>query len=165
MLDDALANAERQIESAVGGVTLLEMLDDAQRVKVVVEAAAMKAEAAVQRTLSSVTEGRMADVVNERKRLRQIFVQAKRGGGGAGDLSDFNGVGEAAAKVIGGAAGEHLRLPCEPAKGAGLHDALAIALEGRARGAEGRGIDAGQKEIVRISGDRASMEIDCHSQI
>ena len=107
----------------------------------------------------------MADVVNQRQRLRQIFVQAKRGRNGAGDLRDLNRVGQAAAKMIGGAAGKYLRLPRESPEGAGLHNALAITLKGRARRTDRRGIDAGQKEIVRISGDRASMEIDCHSQI
>jgi hypothetical protein len=67
--------------------------------------------------------------------------------------------------MVGGPAGEYLRLPRETPEGTGLHNALAITLEGRTRGTERRGIDAGQKEIVRISGDRASMEIDCHSQI
>jgi hypothetical protein len=67
--------------------------------------------------------------------------------------------------VIGGAAGKHLRLPREPPEGTGLHDPLPVTLEGCARWAERRGVDASQKEIARISGDRASMEIDCHSQI
>jgi hypothetical protein len=106
----------------------------------------------------------MADVMHQRKRLGKIFVQAKSGGCGTGYLRDLNGVGETAAKVIRGAAGKYLRLACEPPEGAGLHDAFTVTLKGCARGAEGRGIDARQKNIVRISGDRAPMEIDCHSQ-
>jgi hypothetical protein len=74
-------------------------------------------------------------------------------------------VSQAAAKVIGGTASKYLRLARETPEGTGLHNAFAIPLEGRARGTEGRGIDAGQKEIVRISSDRAPMEIECHSQI
>jgi hypothetical protein len=66
--------------------------------------------------------------------------------------------------MIGGPAGKYLRLPCEAPEGTGLHNALAIPLEGRTRGTNRRGIDASQKKIVRISGDRASIEIDCHSQ-
>jgi hypothetical protein len=107
----------------------------------------------------------MADVVNQRKRLREIFVEAKRGRDGAGDLCNLDGVGQPAAKVVGGAAGKDLGLPREAPEGARLYDALAIALEGRAGGADGRRIDASQKKIGRISGDRASMEIECHSQI
>ena len=38
VLDDALAHAEGQVESAEGGVALLEILHDAQRMQVVIEA-------------------------------------------------------------------------------------------------------------------------------
>jgi hypothetical protein len=107
----------------------------------------------------------MADVVNQRKRLRQVFVQAKRGRNRPGDLRNLNRVGQAAAKMIGRPAGKYLRLARQPPEGTGLHNALAIPLEGRTRGTQRCRIDAGQKEIVRVSGDRASMEIDCHSQI
>ena len=43
VLDDALADAEGEIEAAMGGVALLEVLDDAEGVEVVVEAAAVAA--------------------------------------------------------------------------------------------------------------------------
>jgi len=112
-----------------------------------------------------VSKGWMADVVNQRKRLRQIFVQAERGGNGTGDLRDLHGVGETAAKVVGGTTGKDLGLPCQSPKGTGLHDALAITLKRRTRGTDRCGIDAGQQEIVPISCYCASMEIDCHRQI
>ncbi len=41
VLDDALAHAERQVQSAMRGVALLKVLDDAQRMQVVVEAPSM----------------------------------------------------------------------------------------------------------------------------
>jgi hypothetical protein len=50
--------------------------------------------------------------------------------------------------MVGRPAGKYLRLPRETPEGPGLHNALAISLEGRTRGTERRGIDAGQKEIV-----------------
>jgi hypothetical protein len=165
VLDDAFTNAQRQIEPAMRGVPLLEVLDDTQSVEVVIEAPPVTLETAVQCALPGMPKGRMTDVVNQRKRLGQIFVQAKRGGNRPGDLRNLNRVGQAAAKVIGGAAGKHLRLPRKAPEGASLHDALAIPLKGRACRTDRRGIDASQKEIARISGDRASMEIDCHSQI
>jgi hypothetical protein len=151
----------------MGGVALLEVLDDAEGVEVVVEAAAMKAEALVQGALAGVAEGRMANVVDEGKGLGKVFVEAEFGGSGAGDLGDLDGVGEAAAKVVGGSAGEDLRLAGEAAEGAGLHDALAIALERRPRGT-GRRVDAGQKWVIRIiraGGDRAEMQIGGHGLI
>ena len=143
-------------------VTLLKMLDDSQRVDVMVEAPPMTLEAAVQCALAGMPKWRVADVVNQRKCLRQVFVQAKRGGGPTCDLRDLNRVSKATAKVIGGTTGKDLGLAREPPEGAGLHDALPVTLKGCARGTERRRIDAGQQEIVRISGDRASMEIDCH---
>jgi hypothetical protein len=165
VLDDAFTDAERQIEPAMRGVTLFKVLDDPERVEVVVEAPAMTLEAMVQCTLTGMPKWRVADVVNQSKRLRQIFIQSKRRGNGPGNLRNLNGVGQAAAKMIGGPAGKYLRLPGEAPEGTGLHDALAIPLERRTRRAERCGIDAGQKKIVRISGDRASMEIECHSQM
>jgi hypothetical protein len=165
MLDDALTYAERQVEPAMRRVTLLEVFDDTKRVEVVVETTPMTLEAAVQRTFTGMPKGRMADVVNQRQRLRQIFVEAKRGGNSPSDLCNLHGVSQAAAKVIGGTAGKYLSLARETPEGTGLHNPLAVALEGRAHRAKRRGIDAGQQEIVRISSDRAPMEIECHSQI
>ena len=149
----------------MGGVTLLEMFNDTQGVDIVIEAAAVALKAAVQRALTGVSEGRMADVVNQRQRLGQIFVQAECGRDSPGDLRDLNRVSQAAAKMVGGTAGKNLRLSRQPPEGAGLHNPFAVTLERRSRSTQRRGMDAGQKEIVRVSCDRASMEIDCHSQI
>ncbi len=153
VLDDALADAEGEVEAAMGGVALLEVLDDAEGVEVVVEAAAVALEALVQGALAGVAEGRVADVVDEGEGLGEVFVEAERAGDGAGDLGDLDGVGEAAAEVVGGAAGEDLGLAGEAAEGARLHDAFAVALKGGAEVAERRGVHTGQKRIVRV-GDR-----------
>ncbi len=110
-------------------------------------------EALVQRALARVAEGRMADVVNQCQCLGEIFVQAKSGCGGSGNLRDLDRVGQTAAKVIGRPARKDLGLPSQPAKGTRLHNPFAIALKGRARGARGRRIDARQQQIVRIPGD------------
>src|ERR1700733_2241784 len=164
VFDDALANAKREIESAMRGIPLLEVLDDSQGMKIVVEAAAVTAQAAVESALSRVAKGWMADIVNQCERFGKILVEAERAGGSACYLCDLNGMGQAASEMVRGAAGEDLRLTSQAAEGARLHDAFTITLEGRARGAERRRIDTGQKRIARISGDRAPMEIDCHSQ-
>ena len=50
-------------------------------------------------------------------------------GDGAGDLRDFERVGEAVAEMVGVAAGEDLRLGFEAAEGAGVDDAVAVALK------------------------------------
>ena len=69
VLDDALADAEGEVEAAVSGVALLEVLADAEGVEVVVEAEAVGLEAAVECALAGVAEGRVADVVDEGKSL------------------------------------------------------------------------------------------------
>jgi hypothetical protein len=132
--------------------------------QIMVEAPPMMCETPIQRSFARVSEGWMANVVDQCKRLREIFVQAERGGSGTGDLSDLNRMSQAAAKMIRRPARKDLSLASQAAKGAGLHNAFAITLKGRSSGARWRRIDAGQKKIVRSTGDRASMEIDCHSQ-
>ena len=110
-------------------IPLLEVLDDAQRMQVVVEPQPMPLQALVQRALARVAERRMPDVVHQRQRLRQVLVQPQRLRDAARDLHHLDGVGQPAAKVVRGAAGEDLRLARQPAKRARLHDALAVALK------------------------------------
>jgi hypothetical protein len=125
----------------------------------------MAAEATIQGALSRMAEGWMADVVDQSEGLGQILVQAECTGGHASDLCNLDCVRKAAAKVIGRAAGEDLRLSGETAKGARLDDAFPVALKGGTRGAIGRGEDSCYKRIVRVSCNRASMKIDGHSQL
>ena len=56
--------------------SLLEVLNDAQRVKIMVEAEAMTSKTPIQSTLTSMAEWRMADVVHQGKRLGKIFIEA-----------------------------------------------------------------------------------------
>jgi len=74
-------------------------------------------------------------------------------------------VGEAAAEVVGGAAGEDLGFAGEAAEGARLDDALAIALEGGARRALRRCINARDQCIVRVGGDRTQMQIGVYRPV
>ncbi len=113
----------------MSGIPLLEVLDDAQRVQIVIEAAAMAAKALVQRTLSGMTEGRVSYIVYKSERLGEILIKPKDSSGSAGDLRDLHRMRQAAAKVVGGAAGKYLRLARETAKGACLHNPLAVALK------------------------------------
>ena len=158
VLDDAFADAEGEVEAAVGGVALLEVLDDAEGVEVVVEAAAVALEALVEGAFAGVAEGRVADVVDQGEGLGEVLVEAEGGGGGTGYLGDLHGVGEAAAEVVGGAAGEDLGLAGEAAKGPGLDDALAVALEGGSSGSGGGWVDAGEERVAVVRGDGAEVE-------
>ena len=64
MLQDAFAHFERQVEARELGVALLELVDDAQRLQVVLEAAVV-AHALVERVLARVAERRVAEIVRE----------------------------------------------------------------------------------------------------
>ena len=155
VLDDALADAEGEIEAAVGGVALLEVLADAEGVEVVVETEIVALKAVVEGALAGVAEGRVANVVDEGEGFGEVFVEAEARGDVAGDLCDLDGVGEAGAEVVGGAGGEDLGLTGEAAKGAGADDALAVALEGSARGAMRRRVGAGEEGVAGVSANRA----------
>ena len=50
----------------------------------------------------------MADVVDEGEGFGEVFIEAEGRGDGAGDLGDFDCVGEPVAEVVGEAGGEDL---------------------------------------------------------
>ncbi len=126
MLDDAFADLERQIEAGEIQVALLELLDDAQRLQIVIEALAVRAQQFVQLALARVAEGRVADVVDEGQGFGEIGIQAQGAGDGARDLRDFERVREPVAKVVGIPCGKHLRLCFEAAEGARMNHAVAV---------------------------------------
>ncbi len=104
-----------------------------KRLRVVIEAAEAF-EAVVERALAGVAEGRMAEIVRKRRRLRQVLVEPERARERAGDLHDFERVGEPGAEMVALVIDEHLRLVGEAAEGGGMDDAVAIAPEVVARG-------------------------------
>ena len=53
---------------------MLEILDNAQRVQVVIEVAAVRAHGGVESVLAGMPERRMADIVRQRQRLDQIVI-------------------------------------------------------------------------------------------
>ncbi len=136
VLDDAFADGEGEVEAAEGGRALFEPGDDAQGVEIVIEAEAVSVEGAVEGLFSGVAEGRMADVVGKGEGFGQLGIEAEGMGQGAGDLCDFEGVGEAAAEMIAGGivgqAGEDLGFASEAAEGAGMEDAGGVSGEWRA---------------------------------
>src|SRR5690348_7124670 len=84
----------------------------------------------------------MADIVGQRQRLREVFVQADRRSHGARDLRNLNRMREAIAEMIGEAGREDLGLVLEPAEGASMHHAVAIALKFVAVGMREFGVSA-----------------------
>jgi hypothetical protein len=74
MFDDPLANLERKVQSGKARVWMLERFDDAQRVPIMLEVFAEAAHQAVELLFARVSEGRMTDVVGQRKSFGQILV-------------------------------------------------------------------------------------------
>ena len=126
MLDDSFANFEGEIQAGEIQIALLELFHDMQRVEVVVEVLAVLRACAVELLFAGVAERRMADIVDQRERFGEIGIQMQRAGNGAGDLRDFEGVGEAIAEMVGIARGEDLRFGFEAAESARMDDAVAV---------------------------------------
>ena len=118
-----------QVEAVEGGIAALQVGDDAQRLGVVVEAAEA-AQGLVERPLAGMAERRMAEIVRQRQRLGQVLVEAERAGERAGDLGDFQRMGQPGAVVVALVKDEHLRLVRQPAEGRRMDDAVAIAAKG-----------------------------------
>jgi len=95
--------------------------------------AATRGKTAIERSLTGVTEGRMAEVVRERERLGQILIEAERAGERASDLGDLEGMGQASTEVIALVKDEDLGLVREAPECGCMDDAVAVAAEGVAR--------------------------------
>ena len=109
-------------------IALLELIDRAQRLQVVLEAAVV-AHAVVERILPGMTEGRVAEIVRQRDRFGQCLIQRQRAGDRAGDLRHLDRVRHPRAVQIAFVIDEHLGLVGQAAKGIGMDDAIAVALE------------------------------------
>ena len=129
VFDDAFTNFKTEVESGEGDVAALEVFHDAQGVQVVVKAESVGLHGFVEGTFASVAEGRVAEVVGQGEGFHQIGIELQFVGDGARDLADFQSVGEAVAKVVGVAAREDLRLRFQTAEGAGMNNAVAVALK------------------------------------
>ena len=155
MLGDAFADAKGEVESRESGIAIFKAGSDAEGVEIVVEAQAVAAEHPVESLFSSVAEGGMADVVNQREGLGEERVETEGVGQSAGDLGYFKSVGEAASGVIAfsSAACEDLGLARQAAEGASVQDAADVALEGGAVRVRRFGVDSGGQWMARFAGD------------
>jgi hypothetical protein len=70
----------------------------------------------------------MAEVVGESDGFGKVFVELKGTGDVPRNRGDFDGVSQARAEVIAGSVEEDLGFILEAAKGAGMNDAVAVAL-------------------------------------
>ena len=120
----------------MGGIALPEGVDDAQALQVVLEAAAPRmggAQAGIERVLPGVAERRVAEVVGERDRLDQVFVQAEFARHRAPELRHLERVRQPGAEQVALVVEEDLGLVDEAPKRGAVDDAVAIALEFVAR--------------------------------
>ena len=140
VLGQPLQRLERQIEPVEARILALEPRHHPEALGIVVEAAEGRY-GLRQRPLARVPERRVAEVVRQRQRLRQVLVEAQHAGDGTGDLRHLQAVGEAGAIVVALVKHEHLRLVGEAPESGGVHDAVAVALEIGAHGAGGLGVD------------------------
>ena len=107
---------------------LFEVIDYAQALQVMFKAAE-GLHAGVERILPGVAEGRVAQIMRQRNGLGQVFVEIQLARDGTRDLRDFQAVGEPRAKEIALVIDEHLRFVLQSAKGAGVNNAIAVALK------------------------------------
>ena len=95
--------------------------------------------AAVERLLARVAEGRVAEIMSEPDRLRQILVQPQRPGDGAGDPARLQRVAQPRPVMVALGRDEDLGLVLQPPERLRVHDPIAVALERRAQRAVGLG--------------------------
>ena len=134
MLGEPLQRLPREVQAIELRVLAFQRRDDAQALRVVIEAA-VGVHGAVQRPLPRVPERRMTEIVGKRDGFGEILIEAQLARHGAGDLRHLQRVGQARAIVVALVEDEHLRLVGEPPEGGRMQHPVAIALEGAARGA------------------------------
>ena len=94
----------------------------------------------VERALAGVAERRMAEIVRQRQRLGEVLVEAERARERAGDLGDFQRVGQPGAVMVALVIDEDLCLVRQAPERGRMDDAVAIAAEGVAGWARRLGI-------------------------
>src|SRR5256886_9890859 len=127
VLGQTLAHFPGKVQSGEAGIFLLQLLDHAQALAVVLKPAVVFHQL-VQYHLAFVPERGVAEVVRQRDGLRQVFVELERSGDVAGDGGDFYRVRQPRAQMVAAAVQEDLGFIFEPAKGARVNDAIAVAL-------------------------------------
>ena len=158
MLDQAFERFPGEVEAVEGRIAALQRGHDAQGLRIVIEAAEGR-ETLVERALAGMTERRMAEIVGQRQRLGEIFVEAERARQRARHLRHFERMGEPGAVMVALVEHENLGLVLEAAEGGRMDDAVAVAAEGAAALADRLGVQpaAALPRIARIR--RADM---CH---
>src|SRR2546428_7416813 len=101
MLNDAFAHFKSEVKSGELEIPMFELLDDAQRVKIVIECGAICLHQLVQLAFTGVTKRRMANVVNQSESLDKFGVDAESGGYGPCSFRGVPRVREAISGMFG----------------------------------------------------------------
>jgi hypothetical protein len=128
MFEHAFATFEGQVEPRKFRVSLLELIDDAQRLQIVFETAVV-AHAFVERVLACVTEWCVTEIVRKAYGFGQGFIDPKGPRDSPADLRDLQGMRDTGAVKIAFVIHEHLRLVDQPPERVGMDDSVAVALE------------------------------------
>src|SRR5713226_3572684 len=108
---------------------VLQYVDDAEALFVMLEPAWHER---LQDALARVSEWRVAEIVAERDRFCQFFVELQHLRDASGDLRDFERMGESRTVVVPLGREEHLGLVLQAAERFRMDDSIAITLERRA---------------------------------
>jgi hypothetical protein len=76
VLDDAFQRLPGQVEPVEIGIAMLQRRNDPERLRVVIEPA-MGLQAGVKGTLAGMAERRMAEIMGQRQRFREVFVETQ----------------------------------------------------------------------------------------
>ena len=128
VLDDPLERFPGQVEAVEFGIAMFQRRQDVQRLRIVVKAA-IGFQALVQRPLAGMAERRVAEIVRQRQRFRQVLVETEVACQSTGYLRDFQRMGEPCPVVIALVEHEDLGLVLEAPERGRMDHAVAIAPE------------------------------------
>ena len=132
MLDHPLEGLPGEVQPVPAGIAALQLGHHPEGLNIVIKAA-IGLHLDLELIFPGVAEGRMTQIVGQSDGLGEVSVQPHGPGQGAGDLGDFQGMGQAGAEVIAFMGHKDLGLFLQAAEGAGVDDAVAVAGEGGAR--------------------------------
>ena len=110
-------------------IVFFQHVNDAQALFVMMES---ERTAGVQRTFSRMPERRMSEIVAERDRFNEVFVETQRFSDRTGDLRDFKRMDEARAVMIPLRRQEDLCFILQSPEGFAVDDPVTVSLKGRA---------------------------------
>ncbi len=129
VLDQTFECFPGQIQPVETSIPPLQPCDDAQSLRVVVKTTVFR-HARLKSILSRVPEGRVSQIMGQRQSFGEVIIQTERTGQSAGDLADFNRMGQPGAVMIAFMRYENLGFMGETAEGGRVDDTVSVTLKG-----------------------------------